>query len=198
MPNKYLHDKRLDKVQLYSLLALAAVLVCSFISDHRQEQLHQRPWKVRAYINDYLYLAQEIEQYDGVPVPITLAVAGLESDWGRSELAKKANNHFGIKVKPGWMGHEYCKGTQEYENPTTPVNIWACFRKYPLIRRSYQDFAKFLSEGERYKALQQLGLKDYQAWTEGLQAGGYATDPNYAQKLRGVIWKYRLAEFHVN
>lgn len=198
MPKKRLHNKQLDRIQLYSFLALAAVLICSFISDHQQEQYQPRPWKVKAYINNYLYLAQEIELHDGIPVPVTLAVAGLESDWGRSELAKRANNHFGIKVKPGWRGHEYCKDTQEYKDPATPVNIWACFRKYPLIRRSYQDFAQFLKDGDRYQALQNLELNDYPAWAEGLQAGGYATDPDYAQKLRGLIWKYRLSEFHAN
>lgn len=192
---KHLQDKPLKRIQFYSTLALTIVLVCSLLSDHRKAQLKKRPWQVRAYINNYLYLAKEIRQHNGIPIPITLAVAGLESDWGRSELARKANNHFGIKVKPGWKGHEYCKTTQEYQVSNEALNVWACFRKYPLIRRSYQDFALFLAQGERYQQLKKRSLSDYQGWAEGLQNGGYATDPNYAQKLRGLIRKYHLAEF---
>lgn len=190
-----MHGQPLKRIQFYTTLVLALVLLCAYWSDRRLEQHKERPWQVRAYIDDYLYLAKEIEQYNNIPIPITLAVAGLESQWGRSELARQANNHFGIKVKPGWQGHEYCKNTQEYEDNQQAIDIWACFRKYPLIRRSYQDFARFLDEEERYQPLKKLEADDYVGWAEGLQNAGYATDPNYAQKLRGLIWKYRLSEF---
>ena len=190
-----MRNKLLDRIQLFSAAVLMAVLLCAFLSDRRQAESNERPWQVRAYIDNYLYLAREIEQYNGIPVPLTLAVAGLESQWGRSELARNANNHFGLKIKPGWKGHEYCKNTQEYQGRQQAVNIWACFRKYPLIRRSYQDFAHFLEQEERYQHLKELEADDYQGWAEGLQNAGYATDPNYAQKLQGLIWKYRLAEF---
>lgn len=183
----------LKRIERYALFVLAAVLVCSFISDWQSRR--QRPWKVRAYVDKYLYLAIELEQDAKIPVPVTLAVAGLESDWGRSDLAKKANNHFGLKVKPGWEGWEYCKDTQEYSLGKGHHQEWACFRKYPLIKRSYQDFGRFLLKEERYWRLRTLELNDYPGWAEGLQQAGYATDPAYAQKLRGLIWKYRLSEF---
>jgi flagellar protein FlgJ len=69
-----------------------------------------------------------------------------------------------------------------------------CFRKYPLIRRSYEDFGDFLMKGERYAILKTLEVNDYTGWTDAIQSGGYATDPEYAQKLRGIIWRYRLAK----
>ena len=113
---KSMRNKLLDRIQLFSAAVLMAVFLCAFLSDRRQAESNERPWQVRAYIDNYLYLAREIEQYNGIPVPLTLAVAGLESQWGRSELARNANNHFGLKIKPGWKGHEYCKTTQEYQD----------------------------------------------------------------------------------
>ncbi len=155
-----------------------------------------RPWKVTAYIQSHLYLAKELHLETGIPVPFILAVAGLESDWGRSELARHANNHFGLKVKPEWRGLQYCKQTQEFSG-LDAYQETACFRKYPLIRRSYQDFGRFITARKNYQATQGLSVWDYQGWAEAIQQGGYATDPEYAQKLRGIIWRYQLSEFQL-
>ena len=185
--------KRLQQLIRYSTFALGLILVCSFISERNQEVEPERPWKVRAYIQKHDFLAEALHRETGIPKAIIYAVAGLESDWGRSELAKHANNHFGIKSKPEWRGLEYCKPTQEY-NGQQMVTQNDCFRKYPLIRRSYEDFGDFLMQGERYAILKTLKANDYTGWTDAIQNGGYATDPEYAQKLRGIIWRYRLTK----
>ncbi|MEQ8704150.1 MAG: glucosaminidase domain-containing protein [Phaeodactylibacter sp.] len=185
--------KRLRPLIRYSTFALGLTLVCSFISERNQETATERPWKVRAYIQKHDFLAEALHQETGIPKAIIYAMAGLESDWGRSELARYANNHFGIKSKPDWRGLEYCKPTQEYDGQQFRTEK-ECFKKYPLIRRSYEDFGYFLMQNKRYAALRGLEADDYTGWTDAIQRGGYATDPEYAQKLRGIIWRYRLAK----
>lgn len=184
---------RRTRIETYSWISLIMLLSAVVLAGGQAEPPVARPWKVTDYLKKHRYLAVELNEDYGIPLAITFAVAGLESDWGRSELARQANNHFGIKVKTDWQGPAYCKETQEYAD-FEPYRIHECFRKYPLIRRSYQDFGLFLTTRERYQTLSELGPKDYQGWAEALQAGGYATDPDYAQKLRGIIWKYQLAK----
>lgn len=152
-----------------------------------------RPNAVSEYLRKYQYLARELSQNTGIPVPIILAVAGLESNWGVSELAQNANNHFGIKTKPEWPGLTYCKVTLEYEG-WLAYYTQDCFRQYPLIRDSYQDFGHFIRTRDNYQYLQNTPTWNYRAWADGLRLGGYATDPAYTDKLLGIIWRYRIYE----
>ncbi|MCB0608400.1 MAG: glucosaminidase domain-containing protein [Lewinellaceae bacterium] len=153
-----------------------------------------RPQKVQDYIRKYRYLYQPLSAESNVPVPIILAVAGLESDWGQSELARFANNHFGLKVKSDWDGQTYCKQTVEFWEYQS-YNARECFRKYPLIRESYSDFGQFITTRPYYRSLfTGLPSWNHRVWAETLQACGYATDPEYAEKLLRLIWRYRLYE----
>jgi flagellum-specific peptidoglycan hydrolase FlgJ len=155
--------------------------------------LDERPVVVENYINRYIYLSRELNLQTGIPVPIILAVAGLESNWGNSELALNANNHFGIKEKEEWRGNTYCKVTLEYQG-WFAYETQACFRQYPLIRESYLDFGRFVTTRENYRNINGLPSWNYRAWMEALHAGGYATDPDYVNKVLTLIWRYRLYE----
>lgn len=172
------------------LLPLGALLLCAT----HPARPDSRPPRVERYLDQYRYLAVELNEHTEIPVAITLAVAGLESAWGRSELAVQANNHFGIKVKDDWYGNAYCKNTQEHYEAYSPVEVYDCFRKYPLIRRSYEDFGRFISLRPNYRTLRAYPSWSLRSWAEGLQMAGYATDPDYADKLMGLIWRYRLHE----
>lgn len=152
-----------------------------------------RPAKVQRYIEKYRYLSVELNQTTGIPTTIIIAVAGLESNWGTSDLARNANNHFGIKANDSWPGQAYCKSSTEYMDGIA-VQTWECFRKYALIRKSYEDFGRFLLTRPNYKNLQYYPDWDNWSWAVGLQAGGYATDPKYAEKLMAAIEKYKLYE----
>ena len=149
------------------------------------------PSAVDTYLDKYLYLARMVHAESGIPLPIILAVAGLESDWGRSELARFANNHFGIKATD-WQADTYCKTTLEYDAYAVVSSIEACFRRYPLIKDSYQDFAAFLKGRPYYRGLFDYGILDYRSWAVGLQEARYGTDPEYASKLLRIIHDYRL------
>ena len=80
----------------------------------------------------------------GVPASITLAQGMLESGYGNSELAKKANNHFGIKCHSSWNGPTYRLDDDKKDE---------CFRKYNTVWQSYRDHSDFLKGGKRYAFL---------------------------------------------
>lgn len=138
------------------------------------------------YIERFASIAvQEMHQYK-IPASITLAQGILESGRGRSELALKSNNHFGIKCHTGWQGEKVYHDDDEKGE---------CFRKYNYPETSYKDHSLFLSERKRYAFLFDYDLKDYKKWAYGLRKAGYATDKKYPIKLLNLIKKYRLYEF---
>ena len=117
---------------------------------------------------------------------IIVAQAILESARGTSELARKANNLFGIKGN--YNGQSYTVKTKEYLNGKwTTVN--AAFKKYPSYRESIIDHGNFFTSTpwrtQNYKRV--LNAKDYKTQAKALQACGYATDPQYANKLINLI-----------
>jgi len=61
----------------------------------------------KQYIEKYNKLAISEMKRAGVPASITLAQGILESDNGTGRLAKKANNHFGIKCHDNWKGEKF-------------------------------------------------------------------------------------------
>lgn len=134
------------------------------------------------YISQYSGMAREqMDQY-GIPASVTLAQGLLESSAGRSRLAKEGNNHFGIKCHNEW------KGETMLRDDDAPNE---CFRVYENPGESYRDHSLFLKR-DRYKSLFELSITDYAGWARGLSRCGYATDPNYADRLISIIERYGL------
>ena len=131
-----------------------------------------------AYINNYRDIAVNEMKRTGIPASITLAQAMIESDYGRSSLAKEANNHFGIKCHSDWSGPKV------YHNDDRRNE---CFRKYGKPEDSFYDHSEFLKSGSRYDFLFSLSSTDYKAWAQGLKKAGYATNPDYANMLIRTI-----------
>lgn len=140
------------------------------------------------YISTYKNEAVENMKLKKIPASITLAQGLLESGNGNSDLAVKANNHFGIKCHKEW------KGATFHKDDDAPNE---CFRKYNTVLESYKDHADFLSSRDRYKSLFELHITDYKGWARGLKAAGYATSPTYADKLIEIIEKYELFKYDV-
>ncbi|MBQ0119253.1 MAG: glucosaminidase domain-containing protein [Bacteroidales bacterium] len=134
------------------------------------------------YIAQYRETALEHEKEYKIPAAITLAQGLLESGAGQSELAKKANNHFGIKCTSDWTGATYKHDDDR---------AGECFRKYKHASESYVDHAIFLQR-KRYASLFALDIHDYKGWAKGLSQCGYATDPKYPNKLIELIERYGL------
>jgi len=137
----------------------------------------------RAYIEKYSVLAINEMHYSKIPASVTMAQALLESQFGTSELAVNAKNHFGIKCQTGWSGETY---TYKDDDDNT------CFRKYNSVEESFRDHSHFLMYRPRYAGLFELDPYDYTAWAHGLKKAGYATNPNYAPMLLRIIEEYNL------
>ena len=139
-----------------------------------------------AYIQKFAPIAvKKMHEYN-IPASITLAQGVLESGSGRSPLAIRSNNHFGIKCHKGWEGKSVTHDDDE---------IGECFRKYKYPETSYEDHSKFLTSRSRYAKLFKLNYTDYRGWAYGLKRAGYATDPRYPNKLIGIIKKYNLEQY---
>ena len=141
----------------------------------------------RDYIEKYKDVAIRQMQSERIPASIIIAQGLLESAAGKSYLAVKANNHFGIKCTSDWTGKTIRK---DDDHPNE------CFRKYEHAEESFRDHSAFLKR-ERYASLYTLDPPDYKAWAKGLKAAGYATDPLYAEKLIRIIDNYSLHQFDI-
>ena len=160
----------------YILLAWGFAMAC--LCYGQRNAIYQQ------YIDEYSDMAIEQMRRYKIPASITMAQAILESGAGRSYLATKANNHFGIKVSAGWNGG-YVRRDDDRKNEK--------FRKYKNVEESYEDHSKFLLK-DRYKRLFDLDPLDYKGWARGLKACGYATLPTYANRLITIIETYELYE----
>jgi LysM repeat protein len=138
------------------------------------------------YIMAYKDLAIEEMKRTGIPASITLAQGMLESDFGRSRLAREANNHFGIKCHDNWTGPSV-RHNDDKKNE--------CFRKYSRVEQSYADHSNFIKTASRYKSLFYLKPTDYKGWARGLSKAGYATNPDYANLLIKSIEQNDLERF---
>lgn len=121
-----------------------------------------------------------------IPASVTLAQAIFESGCGNSALAKRSNNHFGIKCHTQWGGDTIRKSDDDYDE---------CFRKYNNIKESYIDHSHFLRSRERYNGLFKLKVTDYKGWCYGLKSSGYATYAYYPEVLIKIIEEYELFEY---
>ena len=133
--------------------------------------------------------ALEASRTTGVAPQFILGQAALESGWGRGEIrmADGATSHnlFGIKAGRGWQGATADVATTEYVNGA-PVKTVERFRAYGSYAEAFKDYANLLAANPRYA--QVLNERtDAAAFARGLQQAGYATDPNYADKLTRVI-----------
>ena len=146
--------------------------------------LHAQTRQTREeYIDRYKHIAvAHMERY-GIPASITLAQGILESDCGNSALSRSSNNHFGIKCKSDWTGRRVFHDDDARGE---------CFRAYGSVEASYEDHARFLDSQPRYDSLFVYPADDYRSWARGLKAAGYATAPDYAQRLCRIIEETQL------
>ena len=139
------------------------------------------------YINKYKGIAISEMNRTGIPASITLAQAIVESASGESNLAKQANNHFGIKCKTEWTGEKMYKD-DDMKNE--------CFRVYENADSSFIDHSNFLKYRPYYASLFELDPVDDTAWAYGLKKAGYATEKDYPNILLKVIDMYELSQYN--
>ena len=175
-------NTRCNKPFIRKKMAWIVLVLIFFVSPqvYPQSSLYQQ------YIEKYKDVAVKEMQRYGIPASITLAQGLLESGAGTSVLAVKANNHFGIKTGGTWTGPYYVKDDDAPDER---------FRAYKSALESYEDHSLFLKNRSRYASLFMLSPTDYKGWAYGLKAAGYATNPEYANKLISIIEIYNLHQY---
>ncbi|MBW7923826.1 MAG: flagellar assembly peptidoglycan hydrolase FlgJ [Burkholderiaceae bacterium] len=132
----------------------------------------------------------------GVPAAFVVGQAALESGWGRHEIrhadGRSAHNLFGVKATGGWNGPTVDVTTTEYVDGK-PVKALEKFRAYGSYAEAFRDWASLMSTSARYGGVLREA-KSPEGFAQGLQRAGYATDPDYADKLESTIQRtLRLA-----
>ena len=143
-------------------------------------------YRAQRYIEQYYNLAIAEQRRAGVPASVTLAQGVLETEAGKSELVCMANNHFGIKCKNDYQGEKF------FHDDDAPKE---CFKMYRCAEDSYKDHSDYLKRNPRYNPLFSISQTDYASWAVGLKRCGYATNPQYAQRLIKIIEDFKLQEY---
>lgn len=142
----------------------------------------------QGFVSEVWPQATQAARQLGVPAHFLVAQAALETGWGKSvirdEQGNSSHNLFNIKAGKGWQGKVVEASTIEYENGQA-VRRTERFRAYDSYAQSFEDYARLIGNASRYADVR--GQQDAQGFARALQAGGYATDPAYADKLTRVI-----------
>lgn len=167
--------------------------------EERRNDLHVQLAQTKQQKEDFIHRlfpkAKQLQQQYGILPSIILAQAILESDFGKSRLAKEYHNLFGVKA--GTFEKKVSLQTQEYVDSKW-ITMSGEFKVYSSDEDSLLDHTLLLVNGTTWNAHQYdavLQAKDYQQAAKALQDAGYATDPTYAQKIKNVIESYHLQQF---
>ncbi|MGP6140483.1 glycoside hydrolase family 73 protein [Jeotgalibaca sp. A127] len=153
--------------------------------------------KEQAFIQLILPVSQTMYEIYGIRPSVSIAQAILESDWGESELAAKYNNLYGRKTSD--INNAILMETSEFTDGEWVI-ISDYFKVYSDVTESIEDHAKLMVEGtdwnpELYHPV--IEAQTYQEASQALQQSGYATDPDYPQKLVEIIERYELYKYDV-
>jgi flagellar protein FlgJ len=149
-----------------------------------------------SFVQQLLPMAKQAAQRIGVTPEVILSQAALETGWGQHIIDKpngrSSHNLFNIKADSRWQGEQATKGTMEYRNGVA-VKELAQFRSYDSYQDSFNDYVDFLQTQPRYQnALKQT--HNPERFIEGLHKAGYATDPDYADKIKHIMNSATLAQ----
>lgn len=146
------------------------------------------PESAREFVSQVWPHAVEASRSTGIPPQFLVAHSALESGWGKSEIRRpdgsNAHNLFGIKAGASWQGETVDVTTTEYVDGQ-PQKMVEKFRAYGSYAEAFRDYAGLLRNNPRYAAV--IGSQDGTEFARKLQQAGYATDPQYADKLSRII-----------
>lgn len=180
---------------LVVVFAICALTIKSSPLTGLPREIHQQNMTVQEFVSQVAPAAQKEQKKYGIPASITIAQAGLESQWGNSRLGNKYNNLFGIKANKGddkvrMYTIENINGKQRY--------IPQYFAVYQTWDDSIKAHTNIIVNGTKDNHHRFAGVRtntDYRKAAQELQKNGYATDPNYANKLIYAIQKFNLAKY---
>ena len=148
----------------------------------------------RDFVTKLMPLARKVARKFGLNPVVIVCQAALETGWGKHIGAD--NNFFGIKGNSSWKGRTAVKSSPEFENGRM-VNELSSFRAYNSPRKSFEDYASLISTNTRYAKAASVS-SDPDQYFEEIQKAGYATDPNYAKKLKRIYRNDAFSGFTEN
>lgn len=135
----------------------------------------------KKYIDNHKVIAKVLAERYGIPAPVILAVAAVESSGGKGPAAKVLNNHFGIEGKNNYVNH---------------LGHSSRYKQYPNVFASYLDFCKLITHKRFYHKLK--GKDDIKAWVMAISHAGYSEQPEeWAQKVLGVLATIKMQSFKI-
>lgn len=159
--------------------------------DNNSVQIHSG----NKFVNQLLPFAKKAAKELGVDEKVLISQAALETGWGKS-IIKNADgtssyNLFNIKADKSWQGQQVKVGTLEYKEGLASKEI-AGFRSYTSYQKSFDDYVKFIKTNPRYATAIEK-VQDPEQYMVELQKAGYATDPNYANKVMNIYQSKEIA-----
>lgn len=147
--------------------------------------------RMASFYNKLIGHASQAAQETGIPANFMIGHAALESGWGRREIKSQdgtnTHNLFGIKAGGSWTGKTATVTTTEYVGGVAH-KVQEKFRAYGSYAEAFKDYANLLANNPRYSNVVAAGNgNDAASFAKGLQRAGYATDPNYANKIMAVL-----------
>jgi len=156
--------------------------------DKNQNTLLQNDMKFetpQVFVERLWPMAKDAAKKLGVAPEVILAQAALETGWGKkiskTSTGQSSHNLFNIKADSRWNGERVSIQTLEYKDGIT-VREQASFRAYNSFEESFSDYVSFMKESPRYQTALDVAA-DGKAYAQELSRAGYATDPNYANKI---------------
>lgn len=184
---------------VFFVMAFCLILMVKGYHNYTQNQLETPVQTEEAYKKAFILKianhAQVLQEKYQILPSITIGQAILESNWGKSDLAAKYHNYFGVKGSD--PSNTQLLTTKEYVNGQW-IEITARFRVYEDYKASMNDHALLFVNGTKWNAQQYqhvLAATDYYQAAYALKQDGYATDPTYPEKLIAIIEQYQLAQF---
>ncbi len=151
-----------------------------------QEDKFQTP---EEYINAMRPYAESAAEKLGIPANILLAQSALETGWGNKVIqhgnGRSSHNLFGIKADQRWDGKYVNVSSLEYVDGKAKREF-SNFKVYDSYQQSFEDYVDFIKSNDRYRT----ALKNNdngEAYIKALQDAGYATDPQYANKVIDIV-----------
>lgn len=205
--SRYVRAKKVTNLTKVFLVIIGLVFIFALstywrnhqavVNEQRQEELaKQKEYQLKInFINKVAADAKPINKQYGLFPSLTIAQAALESDFGRSGLASKYNNLFGVKGSD--PANTKILETQEYVDGEW-VTINDRFRVYNSYASSIEDHALLFVNGTTWNSNQYIDVLNASTVAEAakaLQKDGYATDPEYSEKLLNLINQYKLTKF---
>lgn len=146
------------------------------------------------FVRELLPMAERVAGDSGIDPRLMVAQAALETGWGKHMIKgdgeRPSFNLFGIKADSRWSGDAVTITTTEFREGL-PMKEQAQFRAYPDYESSFRDYVAFLESNPRYREV--LSVADQpEVFADKLQEAGYATDPNYGEKIRRIMGRDSL------